>query len=84
MLPDFAALGIDESWHRFISVFLVAENGINLRNEALHGFIDYADDTAAALVIITLLFIASLQLTRAPTDEDQADDDADAHEPVDE
>ncbi len=72
MLPEIAALGVDESWHRFISVFLVAENGFNLRNEALHGFVDYTDDTTTALVIITLLFIASLELTRTTTEEHPA------------
>lgn len=80
MLPDLAALGIDDSWHRFISVFLVAENGINLRNEALHGFIDYPDDTAAALVIITLLYLASLQVSRVPTADHEAADPSAAYE----
>lgn len=53
--------GFDPSWYRFLRTYLTAPNGMNLRNEALHGFLDDISEPGAALVLIALLYTAVIQ-----------------------
>ena len=66
LLPELARRGIDESWFRFLRTLLFAPNGWNLRNEALHGFVEDVDATTAGLALIALLYTSHLQPT-SPT-----------------
>lgn len=50
--------GLDESWVRFLRVFLV--DNFNFRNDALHGNVDEANEFVSALVLVGALFLASL------------------------
>ena len=63
LLPELARRGLDESWYRFLRTLLFAANGWNLRNEALHGFVEDVDATTAGLVLIALLYTSHLQPT---------------------
>ena len=63
LLPELARRGLDESWYRFLRTLLVAPNGWNLRNEALHGFVKEVDATTSGLVLIALLYASQLQPT---------------------
>jgi hypothetical protein len=74
LLPLLAERGLDESWFRFLRTFLSAPNGWNLRNEALHGFIDDVGVTSAGLVLIAVLYLTLLH-PRPVDDADPTPDD---------
>ena len=59
LLPPLGERGLDESWQRYLRTFLLAPNGWNFRNEALHGFVDDVNATGAALVLIAVLYLSS-------------------------
>jgi hypothetical protein len=61
LLPALAERGLDPSWHRFLRSFLTAPNGMNFRNEALHGFVADVDDALAAIAMIGLLYVTHLR-----------------------
>lgn len=76
LLPQLAERGLDESWYRFLRTLLSAPNGWNLRNEALHGFVDDVDVTGAGLILIAGLYLILLHPRPAEaTDAEPADDD---------
>ncbi len=49
--------GLDESWYRFIATYLARQDGINLRNDALHGAITDIDEVHSALVLVAVLYL---------------------------
>ncbi len=63
LLSGLRQRGLDPSWHRFIRTFLTASNGLNFRNEALHGFVDSVNESTAAMILVILLYLATLQPT---------------------
>jgi hypothetical protein len=50
--------GLDESWARFIDTLLTRQDGLNFRNELLHGSIDEVSQGVAGLVMIAALYLA--------------------------
>ncbi|MFN8027349.1 MAG: DUF4209 domain-containing protein [Acidimicrobiia bacterium] len=58
LLHELGRSGLDPSWHRYLYVLLVAPHGLNLRNEAMHGFAPELGAGHAALVIAGLLYLA--------------------------
>lgn len=60
LLPVLAERGLDASWYRFLRTLLSAPNGWNLRNEALHGFVEDVGALGAGLVLIAILYLANL------------------------
>jgi hypothetical protein len=49
--------GLDKSWYRFIRTFLAHQDGVNLRNEVLHGAITDVDEVHSALVLVSVLYL---------------------------
>jgi hypothetical protein len=49
--------GLDESWYKFIRTFLAHQDGVNLRNEVLHGAITDVDEVHSALVLVSVLYL---------------------------
>ena len=58
LIEILADQGLDESWSRFILTFLARQDGMNLRNDALHGAIVDVDEVHAALVIVAMLYLS--------------------------
>lgn len=74
MLPVLADRGLDESWHRFLRTFLVAPNGWNYRNEALHGFVESIGEVEATLVLVAIAYLMLIEPAAGPaTDSPEAD-----------
>ena len=68
LLPELAGRGLDESWYRFLRTLLSAPNGRNLRNEALHGFVEDVNLTTAGLVLIALHYTSLLHPSSTAVD----------------
>jgi hypothetical protein len=51
LLDELLDLGLDPSWHYFISWLLLGPDGANIRNDVAHGFTVRMDDVHAALVL---------------------------------
>jgi Domain of unknown function (DUF4209) len=66
LLDGLAKAGLDSSWHRFLRTFLASPSGLNYRNELAHGFVDEVDRTYAALVLVAVLYLATLSLSLDP------------------
>lgn len=63
--------GIDESWARFIDTLLTRQEGLNFRNELLHGSIDSVSEAMAGLALIAALYLAvGIHLVPAGTSSD--------------
>lgn len=75
LLPLLVERGLDESWYRFLRTFLSAPNGWNLRNEALHGFVEDVGATGAGLVLIAVLYLTVLQARGGDDREPESADD---------
>ena len=58
LLQVLADAGLDESWFRFLNSYFAAPAGGNMRNEALHGFVDDPTDVMAALALTAALYLA--------------------------
>jgi hypothetical protein len=63
---------MDRSWDRFLWTFLVSPFGPNYRNELLHGYVDDATRTPAALTILAALRLALVPLSADRVTEDVA------------
>ena len=57
LIDILAVRGLDESWSRFILTFLARQDGVNLRNDTLHGAITNVDEVHSALVILAVLYL---------------------------
>ncbi len=57
LIDILADRGLDESWCRFILTYLARQDGMNLRNEMLHGAEVDVDEVRAALVIVAVLYL---------------------------
>lgn len=57
LIDILAVRGLDESWSRFILTFLARQDGVNLRNDALHGAIANVDEVHSALVMVSVLYL---------------------------
>jgi hypothetical protein len=67
MLPIlFDEYEVSDSQQRFLTTVLTDPAGLNLRNLVSHGIQDYSDPGAAALLIHTALFIATLSPRESP------------------
>jgi hypothetical protein len=63
--------GLDESWFRFLISFLTRPEGLNFRNELLHGSEDDVDQIHAGLALIALLYLCvAVQVAEPPNDSD--------------
>jgi hypothetical protein len=51
---------IDESWRQYLVVVLVSNLGFNLRNQIAHGLTLHVPRTGAALMILALLYLATV------------------------
>lgn len=60
--------GLDPSWARFLLMVFARQEGMNLRNEVLHGSIVDLGEDSSALVLIASLYLA-LALGAAPAEE---------------
>lgn len=60
MIEALSECGLDPSWYRYLRFLLTAPDGANLRNEALHGFMDNIGDAGAAYVLIAVLYLTCL------------------------
>jgi hypothetical protein len=67
MLPDL--FNVDASHMRFLKVVLTHPAGLNIRNRLAHGIYEYSDSGTAAVVIHTVLYLATLASTPAPPDD---------------
>lgn len=61
LLVELSKRGLDTSWYRYLRTLLASPNGLNLRNEALHGFVDEVGREMAAAVLAALIYLASLR-----------------------
>lgn len=67
MIEALSDRGLDPSWYRFLRFLLTAPDGANLRNEALHGFVDEIGCAGAAWVLIAVFYMSCLGPTRDVT-----------------
>lgn len=51
LLDELLTLGLDESWHFFLTWLLLGPDGRNVRNDAAHGFTVETHPALAALVL---------------------------------
>jgi hypothetical protein len=74
MLASLQARGLDESWYRFLTTFLTRAEGMNFRNELLHGSEDDVNQLHAGLALIADLYLTvALQVKgQAGSDESPA------------
>jgi hypothetical protein len=61
MMEPLERRGFDLSWIRFFRIFLLSD-GFNFRNDALHGNVDDVRETDGALVLVAVIYLASVQL----------------------
>jgi hypothetical protein len=59
LLGALAGYGLDESWLRFMDTYLARQEGMNYRNELLHGSVDEVGEVNAALVIVIAVYLAT-------------------------
>lgn len=78
LLTLLADRELDESWHRFLRSFLCAPNGLNFRNEVLHGFVDGVPPSYAGLVLIAEMYLLMIK----PRADDKDGPDAAFAEPA--
>jgi hypothetical protein len=64
--------GFDESWARFLATFFTRQEGMNYRNELLHGSVDEVSEGTATIVLIAVLFMA-IGLGLGPPENDTSD-----------
>lgn len=76
LLPLLAERGLEESWYRFLRTLLSAPNGWNLRNEAVHGFVEDVGAAPAGLVLIAVLYLTLLHPRPVDGPEPGRDDEA--------
>jgi hypothetical protein len=71
MLDSLHNRGLDESWYRFLITFLTRPEGLNFRNELLHGSEDNVDQIHAGLALIALLYLCvAVHVAEPPNDSD--------------
>jgi hypothetical protein len=58
MLGMLEDRGLDSSWERFLGTFLTRQEGMNYRNELLHGSVDHVNVGVACYSIIAALYLA--------------------------
>jgi hypothetical protein len=65
---------LDPSWYRYLKAMLSNPMGLNLRNNALHGYVIDVSASTAVAVLIALLYLAAgraaPKMTQAPSPED--------------
>lgn len=66
LLGALAGYGLNESWLRYIDTLLSRQEGLNYRNELLHGSVDDVGEVNAALVLIAAVYLA-VAVRRGPT-----------------
>jgi hypothetical protein len=64
MLDRLVDRGFNRSWHRYLTHLLTAPEGPNLRNEAVHGFIDDIGEAGAAFILIAVLYLTFVHADR--------------------
>lgn len=67
MIEALSDRGLDPSWYRFLRFLLTAPDGQNLRNEALHGFVDDIGEVGAAWVLMAVFYLTCLGPARDAT-----------------
>lgn len=70
LLPLLAERGFDPSWHRFLRSFAASANGMNFRNEVMHGFVDDIGPLGASLVLISVYFLFGVALVEIDQEEE--------------
>jgi hypothetical protein len=50
--------GFDESWSRFMLTYLARQEGLNMRNDSLHGARVDIDEVHAALILVAVLYLS--------------------------
>ena len=58
VLSELRQAGLDESWFRFLNGYLANPGGGNVRNDALHGFVNEPSAETAALTLVAALYLA--------------------------
>jgi hypothetical protein len=61
LLDELSRRGFDQSWYRYLRTLLASPNGLNLRNEALHGFVDEVGRETAAAVMVALIYLTGFR-----------------------
>lgn len=56
--------GLDPSWSRFLQVYLVRQDGVNLRNEALHGTHPELGELQSSMILLAALYLALVTPSR--------------------
>lgn len=57
LMPELVKIGFDESWARYVTTLFCSPEGVNMRNEAMHGFtVDFGAESAA-LVLTAALYL---------------------------
>jgi hypothetical protein len=58
MLAKLTDTELDESWLRFIGTLLSRQEGLNYRNELLHGSVDNVDYRYAGYALMIAIWLA--------------------------
>lgn len=66
LLSMLVGYGLNESWLRYIDTFLSRQEGLNYRNELLHGSIDDVGEVNVGLVLIAAIYLA-VAVRRGPS-----------------
>jgi hypothetical protein len=59
MLSMLEDRGLDPSWSRYLTTLLSRQEGMNYRNELLHGSVDDANEPIAGLTLIAALYLSA-------------------------
>ncbi len=62
LLKKLRALGLDESWYRYLWTVFASPAGLNLRNEIAHGFARQPGAASAALAIHASCFLTTIRV----------------------
>ncbi len=69
LLHTLSKRGFDPSWHRYLRALLTGPSGLNLRNKALHGYVEQAGLADAVGVIVSLLYLSGIGVATPPPDD---------------